>query len=242
MQLVLGLICRDRRGHDLFGDLLELEVYLRTGIPRDPRAIDRHHPRLHQPRLLTQLQSLGEQTGQRQLMTINEPRDRRVIGHQIAGDHPISNILSTVTLNPTRRPHARRKRVHDQRHHHRRLVRRPPMTIGAIRGVERRQVHPLDRADHKPRQMIGRKPIPHIRRQQKPLLTATLDEVLRHTAIVFTGPDRPLYATTSTTRNSARPDSRMRATQKYARWPGQPTGLEPSPRYLSPSKGAARAP
>ncbi len=45
-----------------------------------------------------------------------------------------------------------------------------------------------------------------------------------------------------TTRNSARPDCRIRATQKYARWPGQPTGLEPSPRYLSPSKGAARAP
>jgi len=71
------------------------------------------------------------------------------------------------------------------------------MTIGAIRGVERRQVHPLDCANHKPRQMISRQPIPHIRRQQKPLLTTTLDEVLRHTAILLITPDGTIYATAS---------------------------------------------
>src|SRR5262249_7930827 len=48
----------------------------------------------------------------------------------------------------------------------------------------------LDRVDHEPRQMIRRNPIPDIRRQQKPLLTTPLNEVLRHTGIVITAPDR----------------------------------------------------
>ena len=47
--------------------------------------------------------------------------------------------------------------------------------------------------------MIGRQPLPHIRRQQETLLTATLDEVLRHAGMLQTQPDRtPL-------RNSLRP-------------------------------------
>lgn len=43
------------------------------------------------------------------------------------------------------------------------------MTIRPVRGIERGQVHVRDRVNHKPRQMIGRQPIPHIRRQQNPL-------------------------------------------------------------------------
>ena len=38
--------------------------------------------------------------------------------------------------------------------------------------------------------MIGRQPLPHIRRQQETLLTATLDEVLRHAGMLQTQPDR----------------------------------------------------
>jgi hypothetical protein len=44
--------------------------------------------------------------------------------------------------------------------------------------------------------MIGRQPLPHIRRQQKPLLTLTLNEVLRHARRVYAA-DGPLYATAS---------------------------------------------
>jgi len=39
---------------------------------------------------------------------------------------------------------------------------------------------PADRVDHEPRQMILRQPIPQRRRQQKRLLTMTINEVLSH--------------------------------------------------------------
>jgi len=71
------------------------------------------------------------------------------------------------------------------------------MTISPIRAIERAQAHVGDRVDHEPRQMIGWQPIPHVRRQKKPLLTPTLDEVLRHTLILLTAPDRTLCATAS---------------------------------------------
>jgi hypothetical protein len=38
------------------------------------------------------------------------------------------------------------------------------MTVDPIGGIERRQVHLRDRVDHKPRQVVGRQPLPHIRR------------------------------------------------------------------------------
>ena len=63
------------------------------------------------------------------------------------------------------------------------------MTVGPIRGIERLQIDLRHGIDHEPRQMIRRQPIPDIRRQQKPLLPTTLNEVLRHTGIVLTAPD-----------------------------------------------------
>ncbi|MGZ6692455.1 MAG: hypothetical protein ACXVHQ_34160, partial [Solirubrobacteraceae bacterium] len=38
--------------------------------------------------------------------------------------------------------------------------------------------------------VIRRQPIPHVRRQQEPLLTTAFNEVLRHTKIVLNVPDR----------------------------------------------------
>jgi hypothetical protein len=64
--------------------------------------------------------------------------------------------------------------VQHQRHHQRRLIRRATVTISPVSGIERAEVHVRDRVDHKPRQMIGRQPLPDIRRQQKPLLTAAI--------------------------------------------------------------------
>jgi hypothetical protein len=64
------------------------------------------------------------------------------------------------------------------------------VTISPIRAIERRQVHIPDRVNHEPRQMIRGQPIPHVRRQQKSLLTMTLNEVLRHPGIVLNVPDR----------------------------------------------------
>jgi hypothetical protein len=63
------------------------------------------------------------------------------------------------------------------------------MPISPIRSIETRQIHPGHQVDHKPRQMIRRQPIPDVRRQQKSLLTPTLNEVLRHTRIPPAEPD-----------------------------------------------------
>jgi hypothetical protein len=46
--------------------------------------------------------------------------------------------------------------------------------------------------------MIKRHPIPNTRRQQKPLLSTALYEVLRHPKTLYDAPDRtPLYETAS---------------------------------------------
>ena len=72
------------------------------------------------------------------------------------------------------------------------------MAVGPVGGRERRQVHLGHGVDHKPRQVIGRQPLPHVRRQQEALLTATFNEVLGHAGIPLTGTDRPpLHATAS---------------------------------------------
>jgi hypothetical protein len=173
---VLGLVGRPDLRNDLARDLLELIVDLRAGVPRDPGAVDRHHPRPHQPRPGAELQHLAKQPGQRPLVAADEPRDRRVIGNQVAGDHTIGHVLATVTPARPRRTHPGREGIQDQRHHQRRLIRRPAVTIGPVSRIERRQVHPRHGVDHKPRQVVGRQPLPHIRRQQKPLLTATFYE------------------------------------------------------------------
>ena len=193
--LVLGLVGRLDPLDDLFGDLPELVVACPAGVTRQPRAIDRHHPRLHQPALITQPQHLTKQVSQRALVTHNEAGDRGMVRHRVAGNHPIGHVLATVTFDRPRGAHVGRERVQHQRHHHRRLVRRPTVTVRPIGGIERPKVHVLHGVDHKPRQVIRRKPIPHVQRQQKPLLTTILDEVLRHAGILLNAPDGTLSAT-----------------------------------------------
>ena len=186
---LLGLVGRLGLGHDLLRDLLELHVHIRVGAPSDPGAIDRHHPRLDQPRLVAQLEHLAEQLRQRLLVAADEPRHSHMIGNQVPSDHAKSNMLPAMTLDRARGTHPGREREQDHRHHQRRLIRRPAVTVSPIGGIERRQIHLLDGIDHEPRQMIRPEPIPHVRRQQKPLLTTTLNEVLRHAEIVLDSAD-----------------------------------------------------
>jgi hypothetical protein len=73
--------------------------------------------------------------------------------------------------------------------HHLRVIRRPPHPVAAIRPIKRRQIHPLDRVEHKPCQMPLRKPLPDIRRHQKRLITTTTNKVLSHPQMVLNPPD-----------------------------------------------------
>jgi hypothetical protein len=110
---------------------------------------------------------------------------RREIGRQ----HPIRNVLTTLTLDPTRRPIPARVRVEQQRDHHRRLIRRPSLPVVSIRAIKRAQIHLLHRAQNRPRQMILRQPIPQRRRQQQHLISIRNDEVLTHHTMVLNAPD-----------------------------------------------------
>ena len=52
---ILGLVRRPDLGEDLHRDLIEPVVDLPAGVSCNPRPVDRHHPRLHQPCLLAEL-------------------------------------------------------------------------------------------------------------------------------------------------------------------------------------------
>ena len=157
------------------------------------RAIDRDHADAHQPRVRAQPQHLPEQLAQRPLVTDPEARDRGVIGRLVGGDHPERDVLAAAPLDPPRRALADRVRVHDQRHHHRRIVRRAAMPVGAIGSKERGQIELADHVDHKPREVILGQPLAQARRQQQLLLAITRQEVLRHPGIVLNRPDGPTF-------------------------------------------------
>jgi hypothetical protein len=112
--LILTLVSRAYLGHDLRGDLLTLTCLIRVSVTRQARAVDRDQPRLDQPRLITQPKHLRKQRRQRPLVTHHEARDRRVIRHHVASNHPVSDSLATVTLDLPRGPHPSRVRVHQQ--------------------------------------------------------------------------------------------------------------------------------
>ena len=72
------------------------------GVGVNLRAVDRDHPDLHEPCLLAQPEHRAEQLGQRVLVAGAEPRDRRVIGLLLGGDHPVGDILDAPALDPPR--------------------------------------------------------------------------------------------------------------------------------------------
>jgi hypothetical protein len=127
------------------------------------RCVDRDHLHVHQPSLRAQLQHVAEQLTQRPLMALAKPRDRRVIRRLIGGDHPHRDVFMAATLDPPRRSLAERVGVEQQRHHHRRIVRRPTPAVLAIAGHKRRQIHRFDGIEHEPRQVVLRQPLAQAR-------------------------------------------------------------------------------
>jgi hypothetical protein len=148
-------------------------------------AVDGDHLHVHQAGLGAELQHVAEQLAQRALVALAEARDRRVIRGLVRGDHPHRDVLVAAPLDPPRRPLADRVGIDQQRHHHRRIVRRPTPPVLAIAGQERPQIHRVDGIKHEPRQVILRQPLAQARRQQQLLLAITRDEVLCHPEIVL---------------------------------------------------------
>jgi hypothetical protein len=49
------------------------------------------------------------------LVTLDKPRDRRVIRNLIRADHPVGDVLAAVALDPSRRALLAREREQNQR-------------------------------------------------------------------------------------------------------------------------------
>ena len=193
---------------DLARDLLVIAGGVMRRVGLDLGAVDGDHADADQPRLGAQPQHLAEQLRQRVLVALAKARDRRVIRRAVGADHARGDILDAATLDPPRRALPDRVAVKQQRHHHRRLVRRAGPAHPADSRVERRQIKPLDGVDHKPRQMPGRQPLAQARRQQQHLIAVALQEVRAHAPNRLNRPGQtPSYATATATTETPSPAS-----------------------------------
>jgi hypothetical protein len=161
----------------------------------DLRPVGRDHPDLDRASLLAQPQHRFEQLADRAVVPAAKLRDRQVIRHPHRRDQLVGHVLAARPLNPAGGHVPARVRVEQKRDHHRRLIRRAPLTVLPIRPVERAQVHLRDRPEDRPHQMMIRHPIRQIRRHQQRLPPITRNEVLSHPGIFLTRPDDTLYPT-----------------------------------------------
>jgi hypothetical protein len=196
--LVLGAVDRVRLGQDLLGDLVVVEVLVLRGVRVHLRAVHRQHRHADQAGVRAQRQHLTEQARQRRLVTLAKARDRAVIRPLVRGDHPEREIVHARPLDHPRRTPPHGVRVKQQRHHHRRIVRRTAMPVPTVSPVERRQIHLRHGVDHKPRKVPLGQPLAQTRRQQQLLLTITHKEVLGHNPIVLTARTTPPVCATAT--------------------------------------------
>jgi hypothetical protein len=113
-------------------------------------------------------------------MLCAKPVDRHMVRGEIGADHPISHVLPALPLDPPRGPLPPAIRVQDQRHHHRRVIRRATPPIRSIPRIKHRQVHLRDHIQQTPRQMPFGQPLLQRRRHQESLLTINSNEVLGH--------------------------------------------------------------
>jgi hypothetical protein len=138
-------------------------------------------------------------------VALAKPGDRRVIGLPVRRDHAERDVLNTPAFDHPRGALPARVGVDQQRDHHRRIMRRPAVSVGAVIGIKRRQIHRLYRRYHEPREVILRQPLIQTRRQEKRLLAIAPQEVPRHDGIVLNPSDgHLLYATASMEGSSSR--------------------------------------
>ena len=156
---------------DLPGDAIVItgRVLRRVGVHL--RAVDRDHPDLDHPGPCAQPEHAAEEVGDRVLVALAKPGDGGVIGDLVGRDHPKRDVFYAGPLDAPRRALPARVRVHQQRDHHRRIVRRPPVTIGPIGVIERRELELFNTCQDEPRKVILRQPIAQARRHQQDLLT-----------------------------------------------------------------------
>jgi hypothetical protein len=82
-----------------------------------------------------------------------------VIRDEVARHDAVGDVLDAGALDRARGAAAARIGVEQKRHHHRRLVSRPAMTVGAIGAIERAEIHLANSVEHRPRQVVVRQPL-----------------------------------------------------------------------------------
>ena len=180
VELVLGRVDRLGFFEDLARELLVIDVRVATRVARQLRPVNSDHADARQPLLRAQRKHLAEEASDRLLVTLDEPRDRRVIRSLLRRQHAERNILFARPLDLPRRARPARVRVEQQRHHHRRVIGRPAAAVPPIGGIEAVEVHLADSLQDEPREVAFWQPLPDIRRHQKRLLAITRDKALAH--------------------------------------------------------------
>jgi hypothetical protein len=139
---VLGIFGGVGRGR-LREQLLNLRqrlVRLLRRIASQLRPIQAEHAQAHHALGRQQPQHLRKQATQRLLMPRPEPGDRRMIGAQPAGDHPVAHIahaplsITRLDRSPWQCPYSNSATIISG------AGRRPPMPIGTVPGIERAQL------------------------------------------------------------------------------------------------------
>jgi hypothetical protein len=170
----VDLLCtREQLDHLLLEALLGLAHPLVAhrlglgGVGFDLGAIDGDVPELDQSRRLAELEHLHEQRAERRQMLLAERRHAVVVRVLIARQHPKRHVLVGRPLDRTRGRLADAVRVHQERHHHRRVeTGSASIVLGLVHGVDGAQVQRRHHVQHEERQVALGKPFPHVRRQK----------------------------------------------------------------------------
>jgi hypothetical protein len=105
-----------------------------------------------------------------------------MIRAQPASDHPVADIPHAPLFDHPAGPLALAVAIKQQRHHHLRVKRRPPMPIGPVLAAELAQIQGGHRVQHHEHQIVFGQPLAHVHRHQQRLITLREQEVLRHTS------------------------------------------------------------
>jgi hypothetical protein len=114
---------------------------------------------LAQPAARAQDEHLAKQAGDRLLMALEEPRQRRVVRALLGRQHPESDVLLAGALDHPRGPDPARVGVEQHGDHHRRVIGRPAAPVDPIGGIKRVELDLVDGVDDKPREVPWRQPL-----------------------------------------------------------------------------------
>ena len=164
--------------------LLPVQVREPGRVPGHRGPVHRHAVPFDRARGGQQPQHLHEQPLHLGPVPPDELRDRPVAGPDPAADHPAAQVIDARVADLARGPDPLEKAVEQQRHHHRRVIRRLPLPVGPVRRGEPGQVQLPGHRDHLPGQVIRRQPGADVGRQQAPLIRIHGTEPSSHNSII----------------------------------------------------------